>query len=174
MCGGKVKLEITTKEGEYLSWGIPKFAHQSTNTGNYDKESCKEALSSRSPTHKVPDSHSPKKVFPKKPIIPQNPSALLIPIKNLPGKRKATKAVEEKSSRCAVCKIVFQSKVDVEMDKKHKVLNQFMGCMGPDCDHWANVRCAKLSEKDKRSINNVEDIERLIYICSEQCNLSQC
>ena len=86
MCGGKVKLEITTKEGEYLSWGIPKFAHQSTNTGNYDKESCKEALSSRSPTHKVPDSHSPKKVFPKKPIIPQNPSALLIPIKNLPEK----------------------------------------------------------------------------------------
>ena len=45
--------------------------------------------------------------------------------------------------------------------------------MGRECNHWVHVRCAKISDQEKESVKEKEDIERLIYFCLEKCNMDR-
>ena len=86
------------------------------------------------------------------------------PIKNLPGKSKIP--VPKKTpvkTRCEVCKVLWESKKDLELNTIWGIQNEWIGCDFEKCDYWSHARCAK---KVVTSLDE-DAIKKISFLCPQ-------
>jgi hypothetical protein len=95
--------------------------------------------------------------------IPAVPTPTPRPIRGLPGKKVGPAAGRpmhanqsaENLNKCGVCKVIYMSKEDKSLARKHGKQNEWLGCDAENCSYWAHARCANIKVPRGKRVSDV-------------------
>nr|XP_054760539.1 uncharacterized protein LOC129266752 [Lytechinus pictus] len=159
MCGAKVDLEIKTESGRQYSY----HSHPITRSVKLQAgSSTLETRTSSRPTFHTPTKRreTPQRPKPGNVAGPSSPQKRLsAPVQGLPGKKKkqmSKRAREEPAqNKCKICRIMYDSKKDKELQKKKGASASWIGCDVEVCDYWGHACCIGIKVKDRRSAQKI-------------------
>ena len=92
-------------------------------------------------------------------LLPRKPS-MLTSIRNLPGKKATRKPIKNTKenpacNKCANCKVIYGSKIDLLNKKQHGKQNAWIACDDEACDYWDHARCFEVVTTSTKNIQNI-------------------
>jgi len=91
-----------------------------------------------------------------KKVKPQSTKFKPLLVENIPGKKTNELPPRERvTGKCAVCKIIFESKADTTFRKGKVKQTTWVGCEHRGCKYWGHAVCVGLGIKPKVVVGNI-------------------